>query len=87
MNNLLLQFLIVTVGGFVNRSQQDVIEYLREENRVLHEQLSGGRLRLTDDQRGRLAVRAQALGRAALQGLTRIVTPDTLLGTGWGLRA
>ncbi|MFC1641070.1 hypothetical protein ACFL5O_00050 [Myxococcota bacterium] len=41
MNTLLLQFLSVTVAGFINRNQQGVIEYLREENRVLREQLGG----------------------------------------------
>jgi transposase InsO family protein len=80
VNSFLFQFLVATVAGFVNRSQQDVIEYLREENRVLREQVGGRRLRLTDDQRRRLAVRAKALGRAALHGLGSIVTPDTLLG-------
>jgi putative transposase len=79
VNSFVLQFLVVTVAGFIQRSQEDVIEYLREENRVLREQLGGRRLRLTDDQRRRLAVRAQALGRAALNGLACIVTPDTLL--------
>jgi hypothetical protein len=42
----------------VNRHQQQVIEYLVEENRVLKEQLNGRCLRLTDDQRRRLAGRA-----------------------------
>jgi hypothetical protein len=70
---------VVTVAGFIHRRHQDVIEYHREENRVLREQLGGRRLRLTDNQRRRLAVRAQALGRAALNGLVCIVTPDTLL--------
>jgi len=35
--------------------QQDVIEYLREENRVLKEKLRGKGLHVTDDQRRRLA--------------------------------
>ena len=34
-----LQFLILTVAGWVNRHQEDLIDYLREENRVLREQL------------------------------------------------
>ena len=41
----------------MNQRQQNVIEYLREENRVLREQLGDRRLRFTDDQRRRLAVR------------------------------
>ena len=50
-----LQVLLLTVSGWVNRHQQDVIEYLVEENRVLKEQMKGRRLRLTDEQRRRLA--------------------------------
>jgi transposase InsO family protein len=75
----MLHFFIFTVAGWINRGQQDVIEYLREENRVLREQLGGRRLRLTESQRRRLAVRARVLGRATLRGFTCIVTPDTLL--------
>ena len=54
-----LQPLLLTVSGWVHRHQQDVIAYLVEENRVLKEQLRGRRLRLTDDQRRRLAVKAK----------------------------
>lgn len=34
-----LQFLILTAAGWLNRQQEDAIEYLREENQVLREQL------------------------------------------------
>ena len=34
-----LQFLVLTFAGWVNRHQDDLIEYLREENRVLREYL------------------------------------------------
>ncbi len=30
-----VRFLLLVVAGWVNRQQQDVIDYLREENRVL----------------------------------------------------
>ena len=63
----------------MNRHQLQMIEYLREENRVLREQLGERRLRLTDDQRRRLAVRAKGLGRKLLAEMATIVTPDTLL--------
>ena len=79
MNNLVFQLCVSAVAGWVNRGQQQVIEYLLEENRVLREQLGGRRLRLTDVQRRRLAVRARVLGRKALLGVACIVTPDTLL--------
>ncbi len=36
-----LQFLILTTAGWLNRRQEDAIDYLREENRVLREQLRG----------------------------------------------
>ena len=62
MNTLPLQFLMLIFAGWVNRHQQDVIEYLQEENRGLREQLGGKRLRFTDQQRRRLAVKAKAVG-------------------------
>ena len=40
-----VQFLRLVVAGWVNRRQQDVIDYLREENRVLRAGLRGKRLR------------------------------------------
>jgi hypothetical protein len=43
-----------------------VIEWLREENRVLKQQLGGKRLRLTDAQRRRLAAKGKLLGYKAL---------------------
>jgi transposase len=66
-------------AGWVNRSQQDVIEYLHAENRVLREQLGGGRLLFADGQRRRLALRAKAIGREGLFELGTLVAPDTLL--------
>ena len=61
-----LQFLVLTCAGWVNRHQEDVIDYLREENRILREHLSGRPLHLTDAQRRRLAVRGKTLGRWVL---------------------
>ena len=75
----LWQLLVVTLAGWVNRFQQDAIEYLKEENRVLREQLGGRRLRFTDEQRRRLAAKARALGRDGLKEVAGLVTPDTLL--------
>ncbi len=77
--HLRFQFLVLTVAGFIQRQQQDVIEYLLKENRVLGEQLRGRRLVLTDAQRRRLALRARKLGRAMLSQLASMVTPDTLM--------
>ena len=74
-----LQFLVLTCAGWVNRHQEDLIDYLREENRVLREQLGSRPLRLTDAQRRRLAVRGKKLGRRVLTQVAGIVTPDTIL--------
>ena len=78
-STLPLQLLLLTVSGWVHRHQQDVIAYLVEENRVLKEQLGGRKLRLTDDQCRRLAVKAKCLGRRALDAVATLVTPDTLM--------
>lgn len=72
-------FLLVAFVGWLNRQQQDVIDYLLEENRILKAQLKDHRLAPTDGQRGRLAVRANKLGRACLEEIATLVTLDTLL--------
>ena len=73
-----VQFLLLVLAGWVNRQQQDVIDYLQEENRVLRAGLRGKRLSLSDDDRRRLAVKAQALGREALAQIASVATPATL---------
>ncbi len=40
-----LHFLLFTFAGWVNRHQEDLIDYLREENRVLREHLGPRPLR------------------------------------------
>ena len=74
-----VRFLLLVVAGWVNRQQQDVIDYLREENRVLRAGLRGKRLRLSDEDRRRLAVKAQALGREVLAQIASVATPATLV--------
>jgi hypothetical protein len=72
--------LVVAVAGWLNRDQNQVVEYLLAENAVLKEQLKDQRrLRFSDAQRRLLAVKAKALGRVALSRIESIVTPDTLL--------
>src|SRR5580698_7777405 len=73
------RFVLIAVAGWMNQAQQQMIEYLREENRVLREQLGDRRLRLNDNQRRRLAARAKGLGRKRLAEVAGIVTPETLL--------
>jgi hypothetical protein len=58
-----LQVLLVALTGWMSRRQQEVVAYLVEENRVLKQQLGEKRLRLTEDQRRRLAAKGKKLGR------------------------
>src|SRR5690349_7438516 len=79
--SMVFRLLVIAVAGWFRESEQLVVAYLREENRVLREQLAAEqrRLRFTDEQRRRLAVRAEPLGVAVLRGLGTVVTPATLL--------
>ena len=74
-----LSFVAVALAGWLNQQQQDIIDHLREENRVLRVQLGNRRLRLNDEQRRRLAVRAKKLDHEVLWEVASVVTPDTLL--------
>ena len=66
-----LRMLLLAVSGWVHREQQRTIEYLVEENRVLKEQLKGRKLRLTDDQRRRLAAKGRLLDPPTVLSLRR----------------
>ena len=73
------QLLLLILAGWINRRQQDAVEYLLTENRILREKLGRKRIMLNDDQRRRLAVKGKILGRKMLEQLTTLVTPDTIL--------
>ena len=49
-------------AGWLNRQQQAAIEYLKAENEILKSQLQSRRLRLTDEERRRLAVKREGVG-------------------------
>src|SRR5215475_12803902 len=72
-------FVVISIAGWMNQHQQHVIEYLIEENRVIREQIGNRRLRFSDNQRRRLAVRAKKLGRILLAEVATTVTPETLM--------
>jgi transposase InsO family protein len=73
------QLLVLVLAGWINRQQQDAIEYLLTENGVLREKLGKKRILLNDEQRRRLAVKGKILGRKMLEQVATIVTPDTIL--------
>lgn len=72
------RFLLITVAGWMNEQQRLTIEYLREENRVLREQLGERLLRFNDDQRIRFAAKGKGRRRELLLQMRTIATPDTL---------
>jgi transposase InsO family protein len=73
------QLLVIILTGWLNRQQQAVIDFLLTQVQVLKETHGKRRIRLSDDQRRRLAIKGKALGRKALQEIATIVTPDTIL--------
>lgn len=74
----LAMFLVMLVG-WINRQQQDVIEYLKEENKILREKLGKKRIISNDFQRRRLAIKGKALGRWLLKDACYVFSPDTIL--------
>ena len=67
------RFVLIAVAGWMNQWEYQIIDYLREENRVLREQLGPRRLRFNDDQRRRLAVKAKGLTRRLLDEMSPMV--------------
>jgi hypothetical protein len=76
-----IHFLCLLLAGWINSEQLRAIEYLQTESAVLRELLGKQRLRLTDDQRRRLAVKGKTLGRSRLAELATIAgitaSPDS----------
>jgi hypothetical protein len=73
------QLFFALLAAWVNRQQQESIDYLRTENRVLKEQFGKKRILLNDSQRRRLAVKGKILGRKRLFEVGALFTPDTIL--------
>ena len=73
------QLLLLILAGWINRHQQNVIDYLKTENEVLREKLGKKRILLNDDQRRRLAIKGKVLGRKVLREITTNFAPDTIL--------
>ena len=73
------QLLAAVLAGWVNREQQQLIEYQRTELQVVKEILGTKRILLNDDQRRRLAVQGKILGRKVLGEIATLFTPDTIL--------
>jgi hypothetical protein len=74
-----LQLFLICLAGWINRNQQNAIEYLQEEVQVLREQM-GKKPRFNDDQRRRLATKAKRIGLQQLKEITAIVNPAHAVG-------
>ncbi|MEN6385763.1 MAG: hypothetical protein ABFD79_11280, partial [Phycisphaerales bacterium] len=74
-----MTMLLVMLAGWINRHQQDVIEYLKAENAILKEKLGKKRIILSDQQRRTLAVLAKKISRKALDEICCVFSPDTIL--------
>ncbi len=75
--------LVAMMAGWINRQQQEAIEYLKEENKILRDELQKAsgkkRIILNDTQRRRLAILGKKLGRKLLDQICCAFSPDTLL--------
>ena len=71
--------LLMMMAGWINSHQQDVIEFLREENKILREKLGTKRIILNDNQRMRLARLGKRIGRKVLSEACCAFSPDTVV--------
>jgi hypothetical protein len=60
-----LQMVLGVLTGWLDRREREAVAYLIEENPLLRRQLGERRLRLTDEDRRRLAARAYRVGSPA----------------------
>jgi hypothetical protein len=81
MKHVPLHFLILIVAGWLQRRRGEHIAYLLAENAVYKEHFVGKRLRLTDAQRRKLAVKGKAVGERSSLALQRSERP-TLFSAG-----
>ena len=73
------QLFFLILSGWINRRQQEIIEFQNAQIQALMDKMGRKRILLADDQRRLLAVKGKALGCKAMMELTTIVTPDTIL--------
>ena len=69
----------VAVAGWMSQQQQEVIAYLREENRILREKLGRKRILLSIEQKRRLATKGKIIGRELLAQFGTLFSPNTIL--------
>jgi hypothetical protein len=71
--------LLAMMAGWLNRHQQEMIEYLKAENSILKNKLGKKRILLTPEQKAKLATLAKTIGRKGLIEICCAFSPDTIL--------
>lgn len=71
--------MLAMLAGWMNRHQQDMIEYLKTENSILKDKFGKKRIMLTDEQRMRLAILGKKIGPRGLADICSVFSPNTLL--------
>src|SRR5262245_14466706 len=74
------QFFVIAFAGRVNQHQQQLVEYLLEENRVLREQIGSRRMRFNDDQRRRLDATKSSLDEKISLNVSALLVNPSLSG-------
>ena len=78
-----MSMLLMMLAGWINRQQQEAIEYLKAENSILKDELLKAtgkkRIILNDSQRRRLAILGRKLGRKLLGDICCVFSPDTIM--------
>jgi len=69
---------LLILSDWVNRRQQEIIEFQNAQNRALMKKMGPSWNSLPNDQGSLLAPKGKARGRKTLTHLTTIVTPDTI---------
>jgi hypothetical protein len=72
-----VQIALGVLTGWLDRREREAVAYPFEENRLPRRQLARRRLRLTDEDRRRLAARAYRVGCAVLREIATVGTADT----------
>ena len=77
--------LLLMLAGWINRHQQAVIAYQREETNVLREMLGGKRLRFTDQQRRPYGPSTETKRESRCGSMVEAQHPTESLGAGDGV--
>jgi hypothetical protein len=78
-----LAVLLAMMAGWLNRHQQQAIEYLKAENSILRDELLKAtgkkRILLNDSQKRRLAILGRGLGRKLLGEICTVFSPASIM--------